>query len=674
MTAYPNLLSPIKVGSINLPNRLVMGSMHLGLEEQPDGFERMAEFYAERARGGVSLIVTGGISPNLEGRSVENGACLLNDEGVAQHRQLAEAVHAEGGRVIMQILHTGRYAKHADLVAPSAIPAPINSRTPRELTPTEVSRTIDDFGRCASLAQTAGYDGIEIMGGEGYLINEFTAPETNCRQDEWGGDFAARMRFPVEIVRRTREAVGPDFLISFRLSILDLVPAGSSLSETIALAEELEAAGVDLLNTSVGWHEARVPTIATTVPRAAFAGAVRRVREHVSIPIVASNRINSPEIAEDILTTSSADMVAVARPLLADAAFLSKAAGGRTHAINTCIGCNQACIDHAITARVTSCLVNPRAAHETRLPMPRTRRALRIGVVGAGPAGLAFSVAAAERGHQVTLMEAASGIGGQFDVARRIPGKEEFGETLRYFDQQLRSSGVELRLGHRASAADLEEPNFDHVVLATGVKPRRLDDLSGIDHPSVLGYLDVLRGATPVGERVAVIGSGGIGFDVAEFLTNPHGNTGHSLSTFFSEWGVDPSFESNGGLVTPDRVASKRHVTLLQRKTSKVGAGLGVTTGWIHRRTLAARGVEMLAGVEYRRVDDAGLHVTVGGESKVLDVDNVVICAGQEPERELYDVLVGRGLRPHLIGGSNVAAELDAKRAIKEATELAARL
>jgi 2,4-dienoyl-CoA reductase (NADPH2) len=674
MTDYPHLLSTIKVGSINLPNRLVMGSMHLGLEEEPGGFERMAAFYAERARGGVGLIITGGISPNREGRPVANGACLLNDEEVTQHRLLADAVHAEGGRVIMQILHTGRYAKHADLVAPSAIRAPINSQTPRALTTHEVSRTIDDFARCARLAQKAGYDGVEIMGGEGYLINQFTAARTNHRQDEWGGDVTARMRFPAEIVRRTRAAVGPGFLISFRLSILDLVPGGSALSETIALAEELEAAGVDLLNTGVGWHEARVPTIATMVPRAAFAGVVSRVREHVSIPVVASNRINTPEIAEDILTNSSADMVAVARPLLADAAFLSKAATGRPHEINTCIGCNQACIDHAITARVTSCLVNPRAAHETLLPMPRTRKALRIGVVGAGPAGLAFSVAAAERGHEVTLMEAANGIGGQFDLARRIPGKAEFSETLRYFDRRLGSSGVDLHLGRRASAAELADLNFDHVVLATGVKPRQLDDLPGIDHPSVLGYLDVLRDAVPVGERVAVIGSGGIGFDVAEFLTHPHGRTDHSVSTFFSEWGVDPMFESEGGLAAPGRVVSTRQVTLLQRKSSKVGAGLGVTTGWIHRRALAARGVEMIAGVEYRRIDDAGLHITVAGEPRLLDVDNVVICAGQEPERELYDALVGRGLRPHLIGGSNVAAELDAKRAIREATELAARL
>jgi 2,4-dienoyl-CoA reductase (NADPH2) len=673
MTAYPHLLSPIRIGQVTLPNRVLMGSMHLGLEEMADGFERMAAFYSERARNGVGLIVTGGISPNREGRYNEDGACLTSPSEVAQHRQITQAVHAEGGRIVMQILHFARYAKHKDLVAPSALRAPINALTPRELSTEEVGRTVEDFARCAELAREAGYDGVEIMGSEGYLINLFTAAGTNHRNDEWGGSFESRARFPVEVIRRTRERVGADFLVSYRLSLLDLVPDGLTLDETLTLAKAVEGAGADMLNTGIGWHEARVPTIATLVPRAAFAEATGRLRDVVTIPVAASNRINTPDVAEDILSRGTADMVSLARPLLADPAFVSKAADQQARQINTCIGCNQACIDHTLTDRITSCLVNPRAAHETLLRLEPARTTSRIGVVGAGPAGMACAVAAANRGHDVILFEASDSLGGQFDIARRIPGKSEFNETLRYFAEQLKFGKVEVKLGHRVTAQELAAERFDHVVLATGINPRRLADLPGIDHPSVLSYLDVLRDEAPVGDRVAVVGAGGIGFDVAEYLTNTdHGTP--QIDQFFKEWGVDPTFESRGALAEPDRAPAAREVVLLQRKSSKVGAGLGVTTGWIHRAELAARGVKMIAGARYDRIDDAGLHITVGDEQRVLPVDNVVICAGQEPNRDLYDDLVALGVKPYLVGGSNIASELDAKRAIREATELADRL
>ena len=670
---YPHLFTPLDLGHVVLPNRVLMGSMHLGLEEAPGGFERMAAFYAERARGGAALMVTGGIAPSQVGRPMEHGATLTNADDVRDHRIVTDAVHEAGGLIAMQVLHFGRYAKHADLVAPSAIRAPINHLTPRELTTVEVEATIEDFARAAELAREAGYDGVEIMGSEGYLINTFLAGCTNRRTDEWGGDARARMRFALEIVRRTRARVGADFLVIFRLSMLDLVPGGSTLAETTDLAKELEAAGVDLLNTGIGWHEARVPTIATPVPRAAFAEVTRRLRACVGVPVVASNRINTPEIAELLLADGVADMVSMARPFLADAEFVAKAQAGEADRINTCIGCNQACIDHTLDGRITSCLVNPRACHETVLDLSPTRIRKRIAVVGAGPAGMATALAAAQRGHQVVLHDAAAVIGGQFDLARRVPGKEEFAETLRYFGTELVRAGVMLELGRRVSAADLTAAGFDEVVLATGVDPR-VPDIEGIEHPKVVGYLQVLRGEVTLGSRVAIVGAGGIGFDVAGFLTQAGPSASVDVEQFFQHWGIDAEFLAPGGLVEPGPVHSARTVYLLQRKASKPGEGLGLTTGWIHRTELARRGVRMMAGVTYRRIDDDGFHIETADGPLTLEVDHVVICAGQVPRRDLHDDLVAAGVPVHLIGGADVAAELDAKRAIAQGTALAAAL
>ncbi|MEV4556844.1 NADPH-dependent 2,4-dienoyl-CoA reductase [Kitasatospora sp. NPDC049285] len=667
--AYPHLLSPLDLGFTTLPNRVVMGSMHVGLEEAEHGFERMAAFYAERARGGVGLIVTGGIAPNEAGRPWSGGAKLTTEEEAAEHRVVTEAVHAAGGRIALQILHFGRYAYHPDLVAPSALQAPISPFVPNELTEEQIEQTVEDFARCAELARSAGYDGVEIMGSEGYLINEFIARQTNHRTDGWGGSYENRMRFPLEIVRRVRERVGADFILIYRLSMLDLVPGGSTFAEVVQLAKEIEAAGATIINTGIGWHEARIPTIATSVPRGAFTWVTKKLMGQVSVPLVTSNRINTPELAEELLASGHADLVSLARPMLADPAFVAKAAAGTPEAINTCIGCNQACLDHTFSAKITSCLVNPRACHETDLVLTPTRLRKRIAVVGAGPAGLAFSVSAAERGHQVTLFDAGSEIGGQLNVARKVPGKQEFDETLRYYRHQLERHGVEVRLNTLAEADRLT--GYDEVVLATGVTPR-VPELPGIDHPKVLGYLDVLRDAAPVGERVAVIGAGGIGFDVAEYLTDP--GTDGDRAAFLAQWGVDATHSTPGGLADPARPAATRSVHLLQRKTGKVGAGLGKTTGWIHRTELRHRGVVMVPGVEYHRIDDDGLHLTVGGEQQVLPVDTVVLCAGQEPRRDLVDALRALGIEPHLIGGADVAAELDAKRAIDQGTRLAAAL
>ncbi|MFE4513058.1 FAD-dependent oxidoreductase [Kitasatospora sp. NPDC056783] len=671
---YPHLLSPLDLGFTTLPNRVIMGSMHVGLEEAPGGYERMAAFYAERARGGVGLIVTGGIAPNEAGRPWEGGAMLTTEEEADKHRVVTDAVHAAGGKIALQILHFGRYAYHRDLVAPSAIQAPISPFVPNELTAEQVERTIEDFARCAELARRAGYDGVEIMGSEGYLINEFIVAATNHRQDEWGGPYERRMRFPVEIVRRVRERVGEDFVIVYRLSMLDLVPGGSTLDEVVRLAQAVEAAGATIINSGIGWHEARIPTIATSVPRGAFAWVTKEVMGKVGIPLVTTNRINTPEIAERLLAEGSADLVSMARPLLADADFVAKARAGRAEAINTCIGCNQACLDHTFNLKITSCLVNPRACHETELVLGPTRSRKRIGVVGAGPAGLAFAVSAAERGHDVTLYDAAETIGGQLDIARRIPGKEEFDEALRYFRTRLGELAVTLRLGATVTAERLAEEGHDEIVLATGVTPRTPADIPGIDHPSVLGYLDVLRDGAAVGERVAILGSGGIGFDVAGFLTDQGDAASLNPPVFQAKWGIDPEYRERGGLRAPERPKSPRSVHLLQRKTGKVGAGLGKTTGWIHRTELKHRGVVMVPGVSYDLIDDAGLHITVDGERRLLPVDTVVLCTGQEPRRDLYEALRERGLSAHLIGGADVAAELDAKRAIKQGTELAASL
>ncbi|MEU8672448.1 NADPH-dependent 2,4-dienoyl-CoA reductase [Streptomyces anulatus] len=671
MSLYPNLLSPLDLGFTTLPNRVLMGSMHIGLEEAERGFERMAAFYAERARGGVGLMVTGGIAPSERACSFPGGAKMTTEAEAEQHREITSAVHAAGGRIAMQILHFGRYAHHPDLVAPSALKAPISGFTPNALTDDQVEETIEEFVRAAGLARLAGYDGVEIMGSEGYLINEFIVSATNHRTDRWGGSYENRMRLPVEIVRRVRERVGDDFILIYRLSMLDLVPGGSTLEEVVTLAKEIEAAGATIINTGIGWHEARIPTIATSVPRGAFSWVTEKVRGAVSVPLVTSNRINTPEVAEEILASGRADMVSMARPFLADPEFVAKAAAGRADAINTCIGCNQACLDHIFSLKITSCLVNPRACHETELVLSPTRTRKRVAVVGAGPAGLACSVTAAERGHAVTLFDTADEIGGQLNVARRVPGKEEFDETLRYFRTRLAELDVEVRLSTRADTGTLD--GYDEIVLATGVEPRT-PAIPGTDRPNVVSYLDVLRDGTPVGDRVAIVGAGGIGFDVAEFLTDGGDAASLDADTFFRQWGVDTSYAERGGLRAPERPKSPRTVHLVQRRTTKVGAGLGKTTGWIHRTELRHRGVEMIAGASYDLIDDEGLHLTVDGERRVLPVDTVVLCAGQEPRRELYEELRAGAVPVHLIGGADVAAELDAKRAIRQGTELAAAL
>ncbi|MGW2551710.1 FAD-dependent oxidoreductase [Streptomyces sp. NPDC001635] len=671
MSRYPHLLTPLDLGFTTLPNRVLMGSMHVGLEEAERGFERMAAFYAARARGGVGLIVTGGIAPNEAGRPYEGGAKLTTEAEAEQHSVVTEAVHREGGRIAMQLLHFGRYAYHRDLVAPSALQAPISPFVPHALTGAEVEQTIEDYARAARLARRAGYDGVEIMGSEGYLINEFIAAHTNRREDGWGGSYENRMRFPVEIVRRVRAAVGEDFIIVYRLSMLDLVPGGSTLDEVVTLAKAVEAAGATIINTGIGWHEARIPTIATSVPRGAYTWVTKKVMGAVSVPLVTTNRINTPELAEQLLAEGHADMVSLARPMLADPEFVAKAEAGRPETINTCIGCNQACLDHTFSGQITSCLVNPRACHETELVLSPTRLRKKVAVVGAGPAGLACAVSAAERGHDVTLYDAADDIGGQLNIARKVPGKQEFDETIRYFRTQLRQHGVDVRLNTRVAAGDLAD--HDEVVVATGVVPRT-PEIPGIDHPRVLGYLDVLRDGARVGDRVAVLGAGGIGFDVAEYLTDGGDKASEDPATYFRHWGVDMDYRAPGGLTAPERPAPPRTVHLLQRKTSKVGAGLGRTTGWIHRTELKHRGVTMVPGVTYDRIDDAGLHLTVDGESRLLEVDTIVLCTGQEPRRDLYEELVAAGRTPHLIGGADVAAELDAKRAIKQGTELAAAL
>jgi len=670
-TPYPHLQAPLDLGFTTLKNRVLMGSMHTGLEEAPDGFERMAAFFAERARGGVALMVTGGMGPNREGSLYmpDRAALLRSEQDVTQHRIVTEAVHEAGGRICLQILHAGRYADSELAVAPSALRAPISRRTPRALESDEIDGQIDDYVATATMAQRAGYDGVEIMGSEGYFINQFIATRTNRRDDAWGGDYAQRTRLPLEVVRKVREAVGEEFIIIYRLSVLDLVEGGSTLDEVIELGQAVAAAGATLINSGFGWHEAPIPTIATKVPRAAFTWATARVRAALPIPIITSNRINTPEVAEAVLARGDADMVSMARPFLADPEFVRKAAENRADEINTCIGCNQACLDHIFSGRLSSCLVNPRACHETLLDVVPTKRPKRLAVVGAGPAGMAFATTAAERGHAVTLFDAADTIGGQFNLARRVPGKEEFNETLRYFRRRIELSGVTLQLGRRVTVADLESGDFDEVILATGVTPR-LPMIEGIDHPKVLGYVDVLTGNAEVGRRVAVIGAGGIGFDVCEYLSHAPGPSPREIPDFMAEWGIDMSYRARGGVegVAARVPPSPRELFLLQRKTTKVGSGLGKTTGWAHRLGLKKRGVTMIPGCGYDRIDDDGLHFTVDGEPRLLSVDHVVICAGQEPRRELLD---GLTLPHHLIGGADVAAELDAKRAIDQAYRLA---
>ncbi|CAI8190765.1 MAG: 2,4-dienoyl-CoA reductase [NADPH] [Glaciecola sp. HTCC2999] len=669
---YPHLFTPLDLGFTQLKNRVIMGSMHTGLEELPNGQARTAAYFVERAKGGVSLIVTGGIGPNEEGATHSVSRRLDDPQVLAEHRYVTDQVHQYDTKICMQILHTGRYSFNQNLVAPSPIQAPINQYVPRELSSDEIDHQINDFVKTALLAQEAGYDGVEIMGSEGYFLNQFIAQRTNQRQDEWGGHYENRIRLPIEVVRRVREAVGEHFIIIYRLSMLDLVEGGSTADEVIQLGLGIEQAGATIINTGIGWHEARIPTIATKVPRAAFTWVTAKFRKALRLPVITSNRINTPEVAEAVLARGDADIVSMARPFLADPDFMNKAQADQAHLINTCIGCNQACLDHAFVGKMTSCLVNPRACHEQEIVITPTEHPLKLAIIGAGPAGLAAATTAAQRGHDVTLFDAQNEIGGQFNIAKQVPGKEEFYETIRYFNEQLKALNVHVKLNTQVSATLLNESDFDQVIVAAGIIPR-MPPIPGIEHPSVLSYIDVLKHKHPVGKKVAIIGAGGIGFDTAEYLS--HGETSPStdIPTFMSQWGIDMTLSSRGGIegVKALPEPSAREIYLLQRKKSKVGAGLGKTTGWSHRMGLHMKGVKMINAVTYNKIDDAGLHVTINDETQILDVDNVIICAGQEPNKSLCEGLT----KPyHLIGGSDVAVELDAKRAIDQAMRLVVTL
>lgn len=669
---YPHVFSPLKVGHTQVRNRILMGSMHTGLEDLPDAAERLSAYFVERARGGVGMIITGGIGPHP---TAGHGAKLLGPGDVALHRQVTGAVHAADPevKIVMQILHTGPLAGTPDCVAPSPVKSRIGRYQPNELDEAGIEEQIAAFANCAALAKQAGYDGVEIIGSAGYLISTFLVEKTNQRTDGWGGSWENRMRFPVEVVRRVRAAVGPDFILIFRISAMDMLQGGMAWDEVVSLAKALEAEGVDVISTHFCWHESFVPTIATMVPRAAFTQVTGRLRKELTIPLITSNRINMPDVAEAVLARGDADLVSMARPMLADPDLVNKAREGREDEINTCIGCNQACLDHTFTGRLTTCLVNARACRETELSYPPAASPKAIAVVGAGPAGLAFSTLAAQRGHRVTLFDAGAEIGGQFNLAKRIPGKEEFYETLRYFARIIELTGVDLRLGTRVNAGALATGGFDEVVIATGIEPRT-PAIDGIDHPKVVRYLDVITGRAPVGQSVAIMGAGGIGFDVAELITHEGTSAALDVAVFAREWGIDFEGHPRGGVtgIEPQVASNDRAVTLLQRKATPVGQGLGKTTGWTHRLTLQRRGVKMVSGVEYRKIDDAGLHVVIGGEPVLLPVDTVIVCAGQDPARGLYDALAERGCPAHLIGGAHEAAELDAKRAIKQASELAA--
>lgn len=673
VNAFPHLLAPLDLGFTQLANRTLMGSMHTGLEEEKGGFAKLAAFYEERAKGGVGLIVTGGVSPNMRGRIAPFGSELSHFWHVNKHKQVTDAVHKYPTKICLQLLHTGRYAYHPFSVAPSKVKSPITPFTPKAMSQRQILSTIKDYAHASSLAAKAGYDGVEIMGSEGYLINQFACLRTNQRDDDWGGSIENRMRLGIETIKAVRAKVGENFIIIFRLSMLDLVEGGNSWHEVVTMAKAVEKAGATLINTGIGWHEARVPTIVTSVPRAAFTWVTERMKKEVTIPLVTTNRINTPEVAEKILSSGQADVVSMARPFLADADFVNKAAANKSDEINTCIGCNQACLDHVFEQKRASCLVNPRACYETELNFEQTKQAKKLAVIGAGPAGLAFSVYAAERGHTVELFDKLSEIGGQFNVAKQIPGKEEFYETLRYFNKQLAIHNVNVNLNSGKNAESLLAAGFDEVILATGIKPRKLD-IDGIDHPKVLSYLQVLRDKVSVGQKVAVIGAGGIGFDVSAYLAE----SGESLTTnaeaWLKNWGVDKSYQESGALNSAklfEKIATHRQITLLQRKTTKVGKGLGKTSGWVHRANLVKHGVNMMPGVTYKAITDDGLLIEVNGKEQLLDVDNVIICAGQEPNRDLQHELEAGGMKVHLIGGANVAAELDAKRAIRQAAELA---
>lgn len=670
--AFPHLFKPLDLGFTTLRNRLVMGSMHTGLEDHFWNFPKLAAYFEERAKGGVGLIVTGGLSVNYRAWFYPGSGTVNRSFDVVPHRLITRAVHRHGGKIALQLIHTGRYAHHPWSVSAAAKKSPINPFKPRAMSERQILSTIEDFARSARIAQRAGYDGVEIMGSEGYLLNQFACKRVNDRTDRWGGDIEGRMRLPVEIVRAVREAAGPNFIVMYRLSVLDLVEGGNSFDEVAAMARGLEDAGVTILNTGIGWHEARIPTIATSVPRAAFREVTARLKDAVSVPVVASNRINTPEVAEEILSEGGADLISMARPFLADPFFAHKAQLGRPESINTCIACNQACLDHTFSLKRATCLVNPRAARETELNYHPARKRRRIAVVGAGMAGLSAATIAADRGHHVTLFEASDAIGGQFRMAAVIPGKEEFRETLRFFEYEIERTGVDLRLNTRATPAELE--GFDEVIVATGVKPR-IPEIPGIDHPKVLRYNEVLFDRKPVGKKVAVIGAGGIGVDVCEFLLH---EPDQSIDEFCDEWGVDPSGSTEGGLREPKNAPARREITMLQRKPAKkrkMGTGPGRTTGWVHRLVLERAGVRMLDGVSYERIDDQGLHIRRDGVLEILDVDTIVLCAGQVSVKELFEE--GGGAKRagyHLIGGADVAAELDAKRAIAQGAELAARL
>ena len=675
-TAYPKLLEPLDLGFTTLKNRVLMGSMHTMLEDIDGGIPRLAAFYAERARGQVGLIVTGGVAPSKQGLALPVGHPLDNIEEAEKHKEVTKAVHDEDGKICMQILHVGRYGYTPENVSASNTKAPISPFPARELTGEEVEQTIEDYVHCAKMAQYANYDGVEVMGSEGYLINQFIAKKTNLRTDEWGGAYENRIKFPLEIIRRTREAVGENFIIIYRLSMLDLVQGGSTWEEVVQLAKAIEAAGATIINTGIGWHESRVPTIGTVVPKAGFAWVTKKMMGEVNIPLITTNRINMPDVAEKVLAEGNADMVSMARPFLADPDLVLKSIEGRPEEINTCIACNQACLDHTFTMQVSSCIVNPRACHETILVHEPTTQSKKIAVIGAGPAGLEAATVAAKRGHQVALFEEKHEIGGQFNMAKVIPGKEEYGQTIRYYDNMLKKYGVDVRLNTRAEEADLIAQGYDEIILATGVTPRTLE-IEGINHPKVLDYVDVLYKNKSVGDKVAIVGAGGIGFDMAEYLAHDMSHESVSLNTenYMKEWGVDMSYKNGGALAdAPQPLASPREIYLLKRSKGKHGKNLGKTTGWIHRSSLAMKEVKMLADVSYEKIDDQGLHIKVGEEQQILDVDHVIICAGQVSLKELEAGLNAAGQNVHLIGGANIAAQLDAKMAIKEASELAAKL